>query len=334
MKRVLITDHLPPPPDIERRVLDGLATVTCLEAKTADELRGRLGDADGVLLYHDLALDEDLIAEMERCRAIVRCGVGFDNVDLRVAGERGVWVCNIPDYGVDEVADHAIGLMLACCRGMVRADAKLRENLSPWNADVARPLRRLAGTTMGIVGCGRIGAAAVARAKAMRMRVVVCDPYLRPGMDKALGVELVDLDTLLARADVVSLHTPLTEETKSLIGERELSLMKPTAFLINTARGEVLDTDALAVALESGVIAGAGVDVLPVEPPAADSALIRLWRESAGGGRVNLVITPHIAYYSESALEEIRIKGAEELARVFRGEPPKNPVNREWLKES
>jgi D-3-phosphoglycerate dehydrogenase/C-terminal binding protein len=191
-------------------------------------------------------------------------------------------------------------------------------------------VRRLAGTTFGVVGLGRIGSATALRAKALRMRVIACDPYLRPGFEKSLGVERVSLETLLRESDVVSLHTPLTEETRHLIDRRALRRMKPHSLLINTARGAVVDVEALAVALERGWIGGAGIDVLPVEPVPADSKLIRLWQRD--DPPVNLVMTPHTAFYSESGSLEMRVKAAQEVARVLRGEPPLNCVNSAFLR--
>jgi phosphoglycerate dehydrogenase-like enzyme len=182
---------------------------------------------------------------------------------------------------------------------------------------------------MGIVGLGRIGSAVALRAKAFKMRVLACDPYLRPGLEKVLGVTLVDLPTLLGESDVVSVHTPLNEETRHLIDARALARMKPTATLINTSRGAVVDTDALAEALRSGRLAGAGIDVLPIEPPPATMPLIKLWQ--ASDPFVNLVITPHTAFYSDAGLIEMRQKAAQEIGRALRGEPLRNCVNAEFL---
>jgi phosphoglycerate dehydrogenase-like enzyme len=276
-------------------------------------------------------LPADLVAEAQRCRIIVRCGVGFDAVDIRAAGAHGIPVCNVPDYGVDEVADHAIMLMLACNRGLLRVERTTRFSLAPWDKRAVASVPRLAGQTMGIVGLGRIGSATAVRAKALKMRVIACDPYLRPGTEKVLGVELTDLPTLLAESDVVSLHTPLTEETRKMIDERALARMKPTALLINTSRGAVVDVDALAQALRTGRLAGAGIDVLPTEPPQADLPLIKLWQQQQGEPFVNLIITPHTAFYSDAGMVEMRIKAAQEIARALRGKPLRNCVNAEFL---
>ena len=330
MFKVVVTDYLSPPADLETEQLKGLAEVQCLRAHKIPELHGRLKDADAIIVFHEIKLPAELIAEADRCKLIVRCGVGFDAVDIRAAGARGIPVCNVPDYGVDEVADHAIGLMLACNRGFVRAERKGRFSFNAWDRSVVGSVPRLAGMTMGIVGLGRIGGATALRAKAFKMRVIAYDPYLRPGTEKVLGVQMVDLPTLLAESDVVSLHTPLNDETKKLIDAKALAQMKPSALLINTARGGVVDIDALAEALRTGKLAGAGIDVLPVEPPTADVPLIKLWQKD-GNEMVNLIITPHTAFFSNSGMIEMRTKAAQEIARGLRGERLLNCVNQEFL---
>ncbi len=330
MRKVYLTDYMAPPVTIEEKELEGIAEVRCLLAGSADELIGKVSDADGLIVFHNVTIPAGVIATLDRCRVIVRCGVGFDNVDRPAAGGRGIFVCNVPDYGVDEVADHAIGMMLACNRGIMLAERALRDRLAPWDYTPTRPILRLAGATMGIVGLGRIGTATALRARALRMRVLACDPYIADGIDKALGVEMVTLDTLLAASDVVSIHTPLSDETRNMIDAAALARMKPHALLINTARGAIVDVTALAEALRAGRIGGAGIDVLPIEPPDDTMPLIRLWQERSDRP-VNLVITPHSAFYSEAGLVEMRAKAAREVARVLRGEPPRNCVNREWI---
>ena len=326
MFRVVITDCLPSPAGIEEEILSGLATVECWEARSSAALKGRLAEIDAVILYHEVSLSRELIGEMERCRIIARGGVGYDNVDLAAAKERGIVVTNVPDYGVDEVADHAIGLMLALRRGIVVAQGRLRRGLDPWDRRAVEPVHRLAGQTLGIIGCGRIGAATARRAQALRMGVTIYDPYLRPGLEKSLDVRRVHhLEALLRESDVVSLHAPLTDETRSMIDAAALRQMKPGAILINTARGEMVDTTALAAALESGQLAGAGIDVLPSEPATNADALVRLW-QSADPAFPRLILTPHTAYYSEEGLEEIRRSTAAEVARVLSGDNPVNQV--------
>lgn len=330
MFKVIIPDCVSPPLVLEEQILGGMAKFECLMARSADALRGRMSEADAVLIYHEAAIDAALVDELKRCRVIVRGGVGYDNVDIRAAGAKGIPVCNVPDYGVDEVADHAIGMMLALHRGIMVAERRLRRTLVPWDRSAIPIVPRLGELTLGIIGCGRIGSATAQRAKALKMRVLVCDPNLRPGMDKALGVTWVDLPSLLAESDLISLHTPLTEQTRHLIRAETLRQMKPTVLLVNTARGAVVDIDALSEALRERRIGGAAIDVLPTEPPHAEMSLMKLWQEDHDPP-INLIITPHVAYYSEAGTVEMRRKGCEEIARVLRGEPPRNCVNADWL---
>jgi len=330
MYKVYVADYLSPPATIEQERLKGLATVECLLAESEEELIGRIDDADGIIVFHNVSITDQVIAVLKHCKVIARTGVGVDNVDMAAAGRNGIRVTNVPDYGIDEVADHAVALMLACNRGLIRVERQLRHTLEPWDYRVSRPVCRSSGMTLGIVGLGRIGSAVALRVKAMKMRVLACDPYLRPGMEKSLGVELVDLNTLLSESDVVSLHVPLTQETRHMIDADALARMKPQSMLVNTARGAVVDTDALAEFLKTRRIAGAGIDVLPVEPPDVNQPLIRLWREEHDPP-INLLITPHTAWYSESSQEEMRIKVADEVARVLRGEKPRSCVNMEYF---
>ena len=329
MQRVVITDYWAPPADVEQDQLTEIATVECLQAKQESDLHNRVGDVDGVILCHEISLTEKIIPELAQCKVIVRCGVGYDNVDLKAAGEHGILVCNVPDYGVDEVADHAIGMMLACNRGLFLADRKLRKTLTPWDMRAVQPIFRISGSTLGIVGLGRIGSATARRAQGLGMKVIAYDPYVRPGTDKVLGVTLVSWDQLLAESDVVSVHTPLTEETRGLVDASALGNMKPSSILVNTARGAVVDTDAVAEALISKTIAAAGIDVLITEPATPETKLVKLWQEEHDPP-INLILTPHTAFYSEEGLREMRAKAAQEVARVISGKAPLNCVNSEF----
>jgi C-terminal binding protein len=327
--KVPITDYVPFPAVYEQKVLDDIADVPCLEQSDESGLAGKIEDADALIVFHTVRIWASSIRRLQKCRAIVRCGVGYDNVDLPAAGAKGIYVCNVPDYGTDEVADHALALMLACARGLLFTERGLRKTLSPWNFLAASPLRRLAGTTLGIIGLGRIGTATALRAKGFRMNVVACDPYLPDGYDKALGVTMLPLDALMSVSDIVSVHTPLTPETTKIVGVAQLAKMKPHGILINTARGKCVDVEAVAEALWAGKIGGAGLDVLPDEPPAADDPIVRLWQQE--NPPVNLILTPHNAFYTEQSREEMRTKAALEVRRVLLGQKPRNVVNREFL---
>jgi C-terminal binding protein len=325
MFRVYITDSIEPPPFIEQEVLNGIAEVICLNVTASNPLDDCVADADALIVYHESNVTQHTIDNMPNCRVIVRGGVGYDNVDIQAAAKRSIPVCNIPDYGVDEVADHTMGLLLALNRGIIRAERRLRSSLQPWDRRAIEPVFRLSDLTLGILGCGRIGSATARRARAHKMRVIVYDPYMRPGMEKALDVERVDWDAFLSQSDIVSVHTPLTHETRNLIDAQAISRMRPGSMIINTSRGAVVDTDAVADALKEGQLKGAAIDVLTREPPNASSKLIQVWQDLSIDA--NLILTPHVAYYSTQAIAEIRRKGSEEIRRVLRGERPWNCVN-------
>jgi C-terminal binding protein len=328
--KVPITDYVASPAVFEESVLADIAEVPCYEQTDESGLVGKIEDADALIVFHTLKITSSSIGRLRKCRAIVRCGVGYDNVDLLAAGERGIYVCNVPDYGVDEVADHALALMLSCARGLIITEKRIRKTLTPWNYSAATPLRRLAGATLGIIGLGRIGTATALRAKAFRMKIVACDPYLADGYDKALGVIMLPLDELLAVSDIVSVHTPLTAETKDIVGAPQVAKMKPHGILINTARGSCVDVRAVAGALEAGKIGGAGLDVLPDEPPHPQDLIVKLWQQD--DPPFNLILTPHNAFYTEQSREEMRRKAALEVRRALLGEKPRNVVNEGFLR--
>ena len=330
MFKVVVTDYIGPEVEVEQSIIGELAGIETLLARSVAELEGKVEDADAIIIFHEVSLPEEVINRLKNCRIIVRGGVGYDAVDYRCAGRLGIPVCNVPDYGVDEVADQAIGMMIALNRGFLKVERGLKDSLEPWDCRSVQPVKRLSGATLGIVGLGRIGQATAQRARAMQMKIIAYDPYLRPGTEKVFGVEMVSFDELLLRSDVVSLHAPLTEETDGLIDSDALSKMKPNTILVNTSRGSVVDTAALVQALRSGNISGAGIDVLPIEPPREDEPLIELWRES-NETNVNLILTPHTAFYSAEAMLEIRTKTAMEVARALRGEKLVNCVNSQWL---
>jgi D-3-phosphoglycerate dehydrogenase/C-terminal binding protein len=326
--QVYVTDYITDDLGTERAVLGGQADVNFLDAHREDDLVGRVDDADALLVYHSVSLTARTLDRLTHCRLIVRCGVGYDNVDHAHARRRGIPVANVPDYGTEEVADSAIGLTLALTRGIVRFNVRLQAGFGPWSYRPVAPLHRLRGQVFGIIGLGRIGTATALRAKALGMSVVFFDPYVPDGADKALGVTRAGtLDGLLAAARVLSLHCPLTPETHRFINDAALDKLAPGAFLVNTARGAVVDPDAVLRAIESGRLAGAGLDVLPHEPPADDEPLLRAWRDPNHPAHERVVLNPHTAFYSEEGLREMRAKGAEAVRRVLAGEPPRNIVN-------
>jgi len=326
--KVVITDFVAGALDAEQRILGDLADVVAFAARHEDELAGHIEDADAVMMYHTIAITERTINALTRCRLIVRCGVGVDNVDHAAAGRRGIAVANVPDYGTEDVADTALAMGLALARGTHLLNSRLRRGEGAWSHTQAAPLRRLRGQTFVIIGLGRIGIAAAVRARAFGMRVAFFDPYVSEGMDKALGIERIEsLPELLGLAHIVSMHCPLTAETHHLLSRKTIAQMRRGSFLVNTGRGALVDPDALLEALESGHLGGAGIDVLEQEPPDPNLPLVRAWRDPAHPAHDRLILTPHAAFYSEEGLMDMRVKGSENCRRALLGEPLRNVVN-------
>ena len=313
---VLIADFLDET-SIESAILDDIARIIMARAKDETELAEYLPQADAILLFHDISIvGEPSFSLAPRCRCVVRAGVGYNNVDVEAATRHGVIVCNVPDYGTEEVADHAIMFLLAIVRRLVSSHEAIRAGTWDYRTVLGAP--RLRGKTFGLVGCGRIGTATALRAKALGLDVVFYDPYLRQGMDKALGIRRVyQLEDLLEQSDFVSLHCFLDATNRHMINARTIARMRPGAVLINTARGPLVDERALFQGLDSGQIAAAGLDVVETEP--LENERLRL--------HPNILLTPHTAFYSVEGYHELRTKTAEEVRRILLGEPPRNPVN-------
>jgi D-3-phosphoglycerate dehydrogenase/C-terminal binding protein len=326
--RVVVTDFLTEPLEIEREILGDLADVVALEARTADDLRGRVSDADALLVYHFVQIDRSVLDELKRCRLIVRCGAGVDNVDCAHAAQLGIAVANVPDYGSEEVADTAIGALLTLARGTHFLNQRCRRPGELWSYALAAPLERLRGRVLGIIGLGRIGTAAALRGKALGLDVVFYDPYLPSGHDKALGIRCADsLEELLAQSHIVSLHCPLTDETHHMIDVAAFAAIPSRAIIINTARGGVVDAGAVLRGLENGHLLGAALDVLEREPPSEDDPLLVAWRNPEHPAHDRLLLTPHAAFYCEQGLLEMRRKGSENCRRILLGKAPRNVVN-------
>jgi D-3-phosphoglycerate dehydrogenase len=313
---VAIAYRHPDDSQIERDLLRAIdAQLVFLDDMTTPDARAAIGAADALMVTTH-RVPADLIGAMERCRVISRCGTGLDAIDIPTATERGIWVAYVPDYSVDEVSSHAIALLLAHARGIPKLLEAARAG--DWTNRAAVPLRRLRGQTLGIFGFGRIGQMTAAKAKGLGMEVQAHDRFLSAEQIEEAGARPVDWETLLRTSDYVSLHTPLTGETQAVINAQALALMKPTAVLINTARGGLIDEEALDEALKAGRLAAAALDVLTVEPPPAEHLLLHNPRA---------IITPHTAWYSEDANHDVRVRAAEEVVRVLSGERPRCPAN-------
>lgn len=318
MYKILMTDahrfHRGPEQEMLQQVGAEWRAYAC---RTEDEVIEHGHDADA-LLVGMAPISRRVIEHLTRCRVIVRYGIGVDVVDVAAATEHGICVANVPDFCFDEVSDTAMSLILCTTRKVALLNNAVRRGV--WNRRIAAPIYKLRGSTLGIVGFGNIGRALVPKARAFGFQIIACDPYVSGEIACSLRVPLVSLDPLLERADVISIHTPLTEETFHLIGERELKKMKSSAYLVNTGRGAVVDTDALYRALQEGWIAGAGLDVIEGEPLKGDEPILAL---------DNIVFTPHYASYTEEAYHELAVKVAEGAIQALRGEFPKYLVNPE-----
>jgi D-3-phosphoglycerate dehydrogenase / 2-oxoglutarate reductase len=275
-----------------------------------------LEDADALMVTVQ-EVTEAVLDAMPACKVVARVGTGLDSIDLDGAARRGVQVTYVADYSVDEVSTHAITLLLACARRIPQYLDLVRAG--QWNSVGAGTIRRLSEQTLGIAGFGRIGRAAAGKGRGLGLRVLVCDPYQSGEDIRAAGCEPASWDTLLAESDFISLHVPLTPDSDRLINAAALRAMKPTAVLINTARGGLVDEAALADAIRAGEIAGAALDVLAAEPPAAGSPLLADPR---------VLITPHGAWYSVEAQRDVVVRACEDVQRVLSGQPPRSPANK------
>jgi D-3-phosphoglycerate dehydrogenase / 2-oxoglutarate reductase len=319
--KVLVTDYAWPSLDIERDVLSAVrAELVVAEVGEEDELVALATHVDAILTNWRRVPPAALEAAAH-CRVVGRYGVGVDNIPVELATELGILVVNVPDFCLEEVSDHAMALLLACARRVVAFSRSTREGR--WDLlGLGRGLPRLREQTLGLVGFGNIARALAPKARGFGLRVVAYTPRIAPGPAPD-GVEPTnDLGKLLAESDYVSLHAPATPETRNLIGAEELRLMKPTAYLINTSRGALVDEQALLRALSEGWIAGAALDVLSTEPPRPNDPLLQL---------DNVIVTPHAAFYSDTAISELQTKAARNIVSVLQGQVPASVVNPDVL---
>jgi C-terminal binding protein len=284
-------------------------------------------EVDGLMIMRHAVSAAD-IARFPRLRVIVRMGVGYDKIDRPAAAARNILVCNVPDYGTTEVADHAMALALSLRRGVLLYHERMRANPPVWGVVKNDLVRRLGVQNFGIIGLGRIGTAVALRARAFGFHVSFFDPYLPNGAELALGVgRAPTLEDLLRQTDTLSIHTPLTRETRGLLGHRQLSLLPKGAVVVNTARGPIIDVDALLALLRSGHIAAAGLDVLPVEPPVDPMPeILRAYREREPGLEGRLVITPHAAWFTPESEADTRKKSAETMRAALLTNRPQNVI--------
>ncbi|MGJ9459624.1 C-terminal binding protein [Oceanobacillus sp. CF4.6] len=316
--KVVITDHEYPNLTYEKKVLahDGIE-LEIHQCKTEDEVIEVCREADGIInLYAPIS--RRVIESLEKCKIITRYGVGLDTIDLDAATEKGICIGNVPDYGINEVSDHALALIMSLLRKIPFANQTVKNDV--WDVNTTKPIRRLSKLTIGLVGFGNIPRRLAEKVKILGLKIVVADPFLPEEVAKDHEVELVSLEELCERADVISVHAPLTNSTKGMIGKEQFNLMKKGVYLVNTARGPVVDEEALLEALHNGTVSAVGLDVVENEPIDRNHPFLSM---------DNVILTPHMAGYSEESAEEMRSKTALGIIDVLvYGQYPKYLVNK------
>lgn len=314
--KVVLTDYVWESLDVEKKTLEDLADLVPLQTKKLEEFLPQAVDCDALLNTYAGPITAEGMARMPKCRIIARYGIGVDTIDLEAATQAGIIVTNNPTYCLEEVAEHTMALLLACARKIAVYDRLVR--CKRWEIPPGKPMFRVSGRTLGLVGFGNIARQVALRAAAFGMRVLFADPFVQ---EEQLEVpaQKVDFSNLLDASDFVSLHPPLTPQTRQMISDDALSRMKPTAFLINCSRGPIVDTAALLRALDARRIAGCALDTTDPEP-LPDPHPLR--------GRDNVILTPHVAWYSEQALVGLQAGAPGEVRRVLTGQWPLNVVNR------
>jgi D-3-phosphoglycerate dehydrogenase len=292
------------------------AELILAQVREEEDLIRACKEADGLLNQYSL-LTRRVLENLPKCKAVARYGVGVDSIDLRAATDLGIVVANVPDYCMDEVANQTIAMLLALMRKVTFFDQKVKSG--QWDFRQGRPIHRLKGRTMGLVGSGRIGLEVAKRLAAFGVNVIAFDPYIKKAPE---GVELKDLDIVLKESNFISIHCPLNDSTRHLIGKREFKKMEKKPFLINISRGPIVDEKALIQALKEGLISGAGIDVLEKEPPDSQNPLLKM---------DNVILSPHIGYYSEESISELKRRTAEGVSSVLLGKWPKSVVNPEVI---
>ena len=321
--KALITDYVWPNIDIESEVLRA-AGVEPVVAPNGEEdtLAALAADAD-IIMFCFAQVTAKVLDAATKCKVASRYGIGVDNIDIPRATELGIVVTNVPDYCIDEVTDHALGMIIALNRRFIPHDRAVKSG--GWSDVVLdQPMHRTRGATLGILGYGRIGRALANKAQGFGMAIIAYDPMLEPGQNID-GTDILTFDEVLSQSDFISVHTPLTPETEGMIGDKELATMKQGSIIVNCARGGIIQEQALADALAIGHIAGAGLDVLEPAPPPNDHPLL---------SAENVIITPHTAFSSQASTAELERRTAEEAVRVLNGNMPENLINPDVLGKS
>jgi len=325
--KVVVTDYIEPDLDWEAGEVERCGAdfvLHQLKFRPENEVIDAVRDAE-VIVVNMVKMTANVIDQLTHCRRIIRHGAGYDNVDVAACTARGIPLAYCPDYCMDEVAEQAIALIFASARQVPRSRKILDDAVATgrWDFSPLAKGYRMAGKTLGIIGCGRIGSKVFLKMRHFGFReILVCDPYLRPERLDELGITVVPREKVFRKADYITVHTPLTDETRHLVNRDTLAMMKPTAYLVNTSRGPMVDHEALAEALRNKVIAGAAIDVYGTEPPEQTYPLLNL---------DNAILTPHVSWYSEDAAWAIRRKIVEDIRLALDGKPPRYCVNEEVL---
>jgi D-3-phosphoglycerate dehydrogenase len=313
---IAVTDSVFPSLDPAKAALAKLdPTFRMSKSANADDILAVAKDADAILVTY-AKLTREMLMQLTKCKAIGRFGLGVDNIDLPAAKEKGIAVNYVPDYCIREVSDHAMALLLALIRKIPLSNKLVQSGR--WEMPAVVPIRRIEGTVLGLVGFGHIPRLVAPKAQAFGMKVIAYDPFAKPEVFKAAKVENVDFDTLLKTSDYVSVHAPLLPATRGMMNPDAFAKMKKGAYLVNTARGPLIDEPAMIAALDAGQLGGAGLDVVAAEPLAKDSKLL---------GRDNVIVSPHTGFYSIEALNELQTKCAADVARVLSGEKAVYPIS-------
>lgn len=319
--KVAVTDYVFPNLEIERKELKKIGA-DLIESTDSDEesIIEAAKDADAILNCY-AELTPRVIKSLKKCKIIARYGIGVNNVNMPTATKKGIIVTNVPDYCIEEVSDHALALILACARKICQLNKTVKNG--KWDFKGYRPMYRLKGQTLGIISFGKIPRRLVEKVSAYEFHIIAYDPYVDEGIAAKYNVKLVTFKELLKESDIITIHAPLTKETKGMFSSKQFKMMKNSAYLINTARGGLIKDNDLAQALKKGEIAGAGLDLLEDENVNSHHPLVSL---------ENVIITPHSAFYSEQALKDLQYKAVQEVIRVLTGERPKSCVNPEVFK--
>jgi len=318
--QVMITDCDHGSIEEEKEELGRIGTELILaQIRKEEDLIRVCKEADGLINQYAI-LNRNVLDHLTKCKVVARYGVGVDSIDLKAATDLGIIVANVPDYCIDEVASHAVAMLLTLIRKTVFFDRKVKS--SQWDFRQGPPIHRIQGKTLGLIGCGKIGFEVAKRMSAFGVKVITFDPYLEKVSE---GIELEDFDTVLKESDFISIHCPLNDSTRHLIGDEALKKMEKKPMIINTSRGPIVDEKALIQALEQGLISGAGLDVLEKEPPDDQNSLLKM---------ENVILSPHVGFYSEESISELKRRTAKNVADVLRGKRPGSVVNREVLGKS